>query len=300
MKKLAVIVPVFNEQENIRQTIDQLCSIRNDLFDKDINLKIYVINDGSTDRTAEILKNLSVDKILNHSKNLGLGAAVRSGLIAARQDRVDIVVKFDADLQHHVQDIKNLIEPIVLKNADIVYGHRFNLISYKMPLIRKIGNIFFSYLMRKLTSWPVFDSQPGILAISSEYLKKFNMPGDYNYTQQILLDAYYKNFRFAHVDVHFDQRASGESFVSLSYPFKVIPQIIQVIIGIKPLKIFVPIGLFFSGLSLIVAFIEIGQWILQDSIKPIVHVNFVLGFGLFGLQTLFFGVLADLIIRTRR
>ena len=148
----------------------------------------------------------------------------------------DIAVKFDADLQHNPNDIPAMIEPILNDRADIVYGNRFHKISYKMPFVRKIGNKIFTGLMRWLTGWPLHDSQPGILAVNLSYLEVFNLPGDYNYTQQILLDAYLKGLRFEHVSVQFQKRETGKSFISMKYPFKVFPQILMVIIGIKPFK----------------------------------------------------------------
>src|SRR5690606_15584467 len=106
-------------------------------------------------------------------------------------------------------------------------------ITYKMPFVRRVGNWVFTRLMAWLTGWPLKDSQPGIFAVDRSYLECFYMPGDYNYTQQILLDAYHKGLRFQHADVTFRSRVSGKSFVSFRYPFKVLPQILMVLVGVK-------------------------------------------------------------------
>jgi len=154
--------------------------------------------------------------------------------------------------------------------------------------------------MGMLTGWSLKDSQPGIFAVNRDYLDVFNLPGDYNYTQQILLDAYHQGMRFAHVPVAFRKRTTGESFVSMRYPFKVLPQLLLVVIGIKPMKIFLPIGFLFLLIASIVFSVELVLWIVGKSIKPVVHVYAVLGFMFFGLQTLFFGLLAELIIRINK
>ena len=169
-----------------------------------------------------------------------------------------------------------------------------------MPPVRKIGNKVFTGMMRWLTNWPVYDSQPGILAVNSSYLANFYLPGDYNYTQQILLDSYHKGMRFAHVDVEFRKRETGKSFISYKYPFKVLPQILQIVIGVKPLKFFAPIGLLFVFIAFAVGVVDLTDFFVGDGRKPIEHVNLVLGSFLFGVQTLFFGLLADLIAKTRR
>ena len=298
--KLIVIVPAFNEQERIEATISALLAEKPIFAGKKISLLLYVIDDGSNDQTGIMAKQAGADRVLQHMVNRGLGAAVRTGLVAARADKADIVVKFDADLQHDPKDIHALIQPIISDMADIVYGDRFEKITYRMPFIRKVGNIVFTRLMRWLTNWPLRDSQPGIFAAGKSYLDIFHLPGDYNYTQQILLDAYHKGMRFAHCPVSFKKRVTGKSFISLKYPAKVLPQIIMVIVGIKPMKIFAPIGLTFFCLGSAVFCIEFSTWLLGGADKPVVHVNAVLGSILFGIQTLFFGILAQLIINVSR
>ncbi|MFW5768145.1 MAG: glycosyltransferase family 2 protein [Bacteroidota bacterium] len=299
MKKLIIIVPAYCEENSIAETISALRGIQQQIEDLGYQFFIYIINDGSTDCTVDQARDASADRILQHHVNQGLGSAVRTGLQAGRRDGADIVVKFDADLQHDPNDILDLIQPILDDGAEVVYGNRFEKIQYKMPFVRRIGNIAFTRLMRWLTKWPVEDSQPGIFAVSKDYLNVSYIPGDYNYTQQILLDAYHKGMRFAQVPVTFNKRITGKSFVSLRYPFKVLPQIVQVLIGVKPLKIFGPVALFFLGISCIVASTNIFLWLFGNSEKPILYVNFVMGTGLFGIQTLFFGLLADLIVKKK-
>jgi glycosyltransferase involved in cell wall biosynthesis len=207
LKKLVVAVPAYNEQEKIAETIGSLKAVGDDVRKAGFELFVYVIDDGSTDKTASLAEQAGADRVIKHKMNIGLGAAVRSGLTAAKKDSADIVVKFDADLQHEPKDIVSLIEPIVNDEADIVYGNRFERIEYSMPMVRKTGNKVFTKLMSMLTGWPVKDSQPGIFAANRDYLAVFNIPGDYNYTQQILLDAYHQGMRFAHVPVTFRQRS---------------------------------------------------------------------------------------------
>ena len=295
-KKVTVMIPAYCEEKSIAQTIRSVRDTAPALRECGCDLLIYVMNDGSTDQTVANAQAAGADRILHHRLNQGLGAAVRSGLQAAKRDGADIVVKYDADLQHEPGDILPLISPILREEADLVYGNRFEKISYKMPLVRRAGNVVFSRLMRWMTNWPVVDSQPGIFAASKDYLAVCYIPGDYNYTQQILLDAYHKGMRFAQVPVNFHERGTGKSFVSLRYPIKVLPQILRVLIGVRPLKVFVPIGVFFLGIAGIAAALNLMLWWSGSAVKPIQNVNLVLGTGMFGLQTFFFGLLADLVV----
>lgn len=296
-KKMVIVVPAFCEEKSVAETIRSLRLIKESLQHMGITQLIYVVNDGSNDKTAEQAALAGADKILHHRVNQGLGAAVRTGLQRARRDQADILVKFDADLQHDPKDILELIRPILQDEAEVVYGNRFQRMTYRMPFVRRVGNVVFMRLMRWLTKWPVYDSQPGIFAASKEYLDVAYIPGDYNYTQQILLDAYHKGMRFAQVPVTFNKRFTGSSFVSISYPARVLPQIIQVIVGIKPLKIFGPIAFFFLSICVVIACWNLSIWFSGNATRPIQNVNLVLGSGMFGLQTFFFGVLADLIVK---
>ena len=299
-KKLIVIIPAYNEEEKIQEVISNVQNVKAKVKEIGLELFVYVVDDGSADDTSLLAQKTGADRVIKHKVNLGLGAAVRSGLFAARKEKADIVVKFDADLQHDPDDIISLVGPILNDEADVVYGNRFGRIKYKMPLVRRVGNKIFTKLMSVLTDWPVKDSQPGIFAINRDYLEVFNLPGDYNYTQQILLDAYHQGMRFAHVPVTFRKRTTGESFVSMRYPFKVLPQLVLVIVSIRPMKIFLPVGFLFLFFAGAIFSVELILWFLDKTVKPVQHANLVLGLAFFGLQTFFFGLLAELIVRTKK
>jgi glycosyltransferase involved in cell wall biosynthesis len=296
---VAIVVPAFDEAARIGETVKALRGLAPALGALDCRLRVLVVDDGSSDETGALAGAAGADRVLRHRRNLGLGAAVRTGLTGARTEGADFVVKFDADLQHEPADVPSLLAPLLADEADLVYGSRFERLEYRMPLVRRIGNVAFTRLMRWLTGWPLRDSQPGIFALNRAYLEVFRLPGDYNYTQQLLLDAYHKGMRFAHVPVTFRERTTGRSFVSLRYPLKALPQIWMVLVGVRPMKLFAPIGLGFMALAAGVFAVELGLWLAGLAAKPVEHVNLVLGAGLFGLQTLFFGVLAQLIVERR-
>lgn len=297
---LIVVVPAYNEAERITETVTALKAAAAGLARAGLALRVYVVDDGSADNTGELARQAGADRVLRHKVNHGLGAAIRTGLKAARSDGAVIAVKFDADLQHDPEDIAALVQPILDDEADLVYGNRFERIEYRMPAMRRAGNRFFTWLMRKMTGWPVRDGQPGIFAAGRDYLEVFNLPGDYNYTQQILLDAYHKGMRFAHVPVRFRKRTTGRSFISLRYPFKVGYQILLVLATAQPMKVFGSFGLLALLAALVLFVVELVLFFAGRSPKPVVHVNAVLGALLLGLQTFFFGLLAELIVRDRR
>ena len=154
-------IPAFNEEKNIASIILKL---------KKVTDHIIVCNDGSTDMTEEISKKLDV-VVINHSRNMGYGSAIRSIFLKAKELQADILVTFDADGQHRVEDIQSVIQPIIDNKADIVIGSRFLENKSDIPEYRKFGikvitKITNSSLKEKLT-----DSQSGFRAYSKNVLK---------------------------------------------------------------------------------------------------------------------------------
>lgn len=126
--KLSIIVPVFNEENTILEVIKRLLDTE---FPK-VDREIIIVDDGSTDSTREHLKKIKSQeiKIIYHKKNSGKGAAVITGI---NNSKGDFIIIQDADLEYHPKYIKNLLEPILKKNAEVVYGTRLN----RMPHLRK-------------------------------------------------------------------------------------------------------------------------------------------------------------------
>ena len=113
--KITVGLPAYNEEEKIASIITKLKTVAD---------QIIVCNDGSTDLTGKIAENMGV-MVVNHPKNLGYGAAIKSLFQKFAESESDILVTFDADGQHRVEDIKIVSEPIIKNEADIVIGSRF-------------------------------------------------------------------------------------------------------------------------------------------------------------------------------
>lgn len=294
---VAVFIPAFNEEQKIGETIDRLRSTYSErrMEQHGFQLKIIVIDDGSTDRTLQIAKSKNVDLICVHKNNMGLGAATRTGMLAARDLGVSAAIKLDADLQHDPEDIEKVIRVILNNHADICYGSRFaGEIKYRMPVIRFLGNKFFTWLMRLMTGWKITDAQTGLMAYSKHYLEIFDMPGDYNPPQQTLIDAFHKGMRYGEVPVVFEERTTGKSFVTLKYPFHAISQILRLIVFLNPLKFFVPVGVFFLLLAVILSGIEL--YLNMTGHMTNFHDGALTVLLVFAFQTIFFGLLADLVI----
>ena len=191
--KVIVGIPAFNEEKNIAVLIIQL---------KKITDKIIVCNDGSTDLTSKIAEELGAT-VINHEKNLGYGAAIKSIFLKSKNLGGDILVTFDADGQHRIEDISRVINPIINGESDLVIGSRFLDESKKeVPKYRKVGINVLTKITNATIKKQLTDSQSGFRAYSKKVLNELN-PSELGMgiSTEILIKASAKNFRISEVPI---------------------------------------------------------------------------------------------------
>ena len=240
MLKITIGLPAYNEEKNIASVITKL---------KKITDSIIVCDDGSSDMTSEISKNLGA-VVISHKKNMGYGAALRTIFQKSVELDSDILVTFDADGQHRIEDINKILQPLENNEADVVIGSRFLDNESKIPNYRKIGikvitKVTNASLKKKLT-----DSQSGFRAYNKQALTQIS-PSEMGMgiSTEILIKASSKGLRIAEIPItvlyHDDTSThnpvshgtsvlvSTIKFTSIEHPLKFygIPSIIFLIIG---------------------------------------------------------------------
>ena len=255
--KIIVGIPAFNEEKNIAVVITQL---------KKIVDKIIVCNDGSTDLTSKIAEELGVI-VINHEKNLGYGAAIRSIFLKSKDLDGDILVTFDADGQHRVDDINKVINPIINGKSDLVIGSRFLDESEKeVPKYRKVGIKVITKITNATIKKQLTDSQSGFRAYSKKVLTELN-PSDagMGISTEILIKASSKNFRISEVPIKITYSGDTSTHNPISQGSSVIISTIKYTSIEHPLKFYgIPSLIFFIiGLSFTYAatqyYAEIGR-----------------------------------------
>lgn len=171
VNRIAVIIPCFNVEAHIEKVVQGIPPLVE---------KIFIVNDASKDRTAEIIKRLdrSRVRVLTHEKNEGVGGAVLTGYRAAIEEGFDICVKMDGDGQMKPEYLPVLVEPLKEGRAHYVKGNRFTDTRSleSMPLHRRIGNAWFSFFSKMATGyWNLFDVTNGYTAILTATLKKMDL-----------------------------------------------------------------------------------------------------------------------------
>ena len=255
--KITIGIPAYNEEKNIAGIIMKL---------KKITDSIIVCNDGSSDLTGSIAENLGVE-VINHPKNLGYGSAIKSIFFKAKEMNSDILVTFDADGQHRVEDINRIIEPIKNGNTDIVIGSRFlSDLDLQVPNYRKLGIKIITKVTNASLKEKITDSQSGFRAYNRKVLDEL-IPADQGMgiSTEILIKASNKGFHIGEVPIKILYSGDTSTHNPVSHGASVLISTIKFTSIEHPLKfygipslIFLSIGIIFTYFS-IQYYAEVGR-----------------------------------------
>ena len=262
--KITIGIPAYNEEKNIASIITKL---------KKITDSIIVCDDGSSDMTSEISKNLGAI-VITHKKNMGYGVAINSIFQKAKELNIDLLVTFDADGQHRVEDVEKVVEPIKNNTADLVIGSRFLDKKSNVPNYRKIGIKVITKITNASIKKKLTDSQSGFRAYNKQVLSQIS-PSDIGMgiSTEILIKSSSKGLRIMEVPVTIlysgdtsthNPVSHGTSvllstikFTSIEHPLKFygIPSVIFLIIGgiftTLAIQYYIDVGRLNSNLTLI-------------------------------------------------
>jgi len=262
--KITIGIPAYNEEKNIASIITKL---------KKITDSIIVCDDGSSDMTSDISKNLGAI-VITHKKNMGYGVAINSIFQKAKELNIDLLVTFDADGQHRVEDIEKVVEPIKNNTADLVIGSRFLDKKSNVPNYRKIGIKVITKITNASIKKKLTDSQSGFRAYNKQVLSQIS-PSDIGMgiSTEILIKSSSKGLRIMEVPVTIlysgdtsthNPVSHGTSvllstikFTSIEHPLKFygIPSVIFLIIGgiftTLAIQYYIDVGRLNSNLTLI-------------------------------------------------
>lgn len=211
-KKIILIIPAYNEEENILKTYNTIINYNKK---NKTNYDIIVINDGSTDKTGKILNENDIPHI-NLIHNLGIGGAVQTGYKYAYYKNYDIAIQYDGDGQHDVRYVKKLIEPILDSKADMTIGSRFieNIDTFKSTFARRVGINIISSIMKLTTGKKIYDTTSGFRAVNKEIIKDFSISYPNEYPEPVTTaELIRKKYRIKEVSVEMKERTGGVSSI---------------------------------------------------------------------------------------
>lgn len=225
--KVLIIIPAYNEEENIVEVIEHLTSLLTaGTLDVHLSVDYLIINDGSGDSTLEICDNRHF-QYLNLPINLGIGGAVQAGYVYASRNGYDIAVQMDGDGQHDIAYLGEMLKPLLEDKADIVIGSRFlKKEGFQSSITRRMGIKFLSFLILLTTGKKIMDVTSGYRAVNKRFIDIYakDYPTDYPEPEAIVTAIMHKG-RIMEVPVQMRAREGGSSSItfgkSIYYMIKV-------------------------------------------------------------------------------
>lgn len=225
--KVLLIIPAYNEEESIVQTIKSIDKYKENK-NNDFQLDYVVINDGSTDKTPQLLEENHINHV-DLIMNLGIGGAVQTGYKYALIHDYDIAIQFDGDGQHDINSLENVIKPLIKEDYDFCIGSRFvpgSNSEFQTSSMRRFGIKLISFLIKLVTGKKVYDVTSGYRAGNKKVIAYFakRYPTAYPEPESIV-QLFKKKFNVVERPVNMLERSGG---VSSIHSFKSVKYMIEV------------------------------------------------------------------------
>ncbi len=292
-RKLIIQVPCFNEEQHIAVTLQELPSHIRGVDE----IEVLVIDDGSSDHTAEIARLNGADHILRFPNNRGLARAFRAGLDAALRLGADVIVNTDGDNQYCGRDIERLIQPVLNGEADMVVGDRDPRNARHFSRGKRILQHYGSWVVRTLSGTEIPDTTSGFRALSRDAALRLNVISDFTYTLETIIQAGKKKLPVTHVPVSTNPERRGSKLFTSTWTYikRSAATMLRIYSLYEPLKVFSYIGgaLMAAGIAIGVRYLYFywtagGRGHLQSLMLTVLLV-------IIGFQTVLIGLVADLI-----
>lgn len=235
--ELTVIIPAFNEVENLRINLPPLIT-----HCRENNWRIILVNDGSRDKTREYLGTLQQEPILaviHHKLNQGYGSALKSGIRACK---TKYLITFDADGQHYLEDIDRLRLCLMEHDADMVVGSRKGLRS--SSLYRGFGKWMIRLIANIMMTVPVHDINSGMKIYRTDLAKKYLYLTTDTMSFSDVITLVFINNRHLVLEepINIKNRTGGQSTIGIQTAFQTVMEIIHIVVLFNPMKVFLPLS----------------------------------------------------------
>lgn len=246
--KLIIQIPCLNEAGTLRAA---LATLPRTVAGFD-SVEWLVIDDGSTDNTADLARELGVDHVVRHPVNRGLATAFMTGIDAALRHGADVIVNTDADNQYEASDIPLLVKPILERRADMVIGARPIAQTAHFSWIKKKLQRFGSWAVRMASSTDVADAPSGFRAMTRETAMRLNVFNAYTYTLETIIQAGLSNLAVVSVPIRTNPDLRPSRLVKSipNYVKRSLVTILRVFVIYRPLTLFVRISAVLGALGI--------------------------------------------------
>ena len=237
MSALTIIIPAYNEEESLSVLMPELLS-----FVQRNNMQLVVVNDGSKDRTLEVLRKFENEpnfRFLSHKVNKGYGGAIKTGI---RNANTEYSITIDADGQHDLADVKALLDTIQTEDADMVVGSR--MAHKNASLYRGIGKSLIRWFAKLLLPIHINDINSGMKIYNTELAKRYIRlcPDHMAFSDIIAMVFISKRHLVLEQPINIKPRTAGVSTISTLTAIETVKEILNIVILFNPMRVFFPIA----------------------------------------------------------
>lgn len=296
--KLVIQIPCYNEEKTLPVTFSELPK-QIDGIDK---IEYLVVDDGSSDNTVEVARQLGITHIVKNTKNKGLAETFMYGINACLNVGADIIVNTDGDNQYRGEDIKALVQPILKGEAEMVIGERpiddIGHFSFVKKKLQRLG----SWVVRNLSGTDTPDVTSGFRAMNRYAALRLNVVTRFSYTLETLIQAGKKNLAITYVPIRINEKTrESRLFKNIpNYIKRSIATILRIYTMYEPLKVFLSLGSVFVLVALGVSIRFLYFYFIGDGAGHIQSLIFAAIMFIVGFQVMLMGGLADMISINRR
>ncbi len=236
MSTLSIVIPAYNEEGAIQAVLDRMRAVAPALREAGLReWEIIVVDDGSRDRTAEIVAAYPEVRLIRHPVNRGYGAALKTGFAQARGEWLAFL---DADATYPPESLPELYRIACAQGADLVVGSRMGGADSEMPLVRRVGNWGFAALLRLLGGTAVSDSASGMRLLRREILERlYPLPDGLNFTPAMSARAIYENLRVIEVPIPYRERLGQSKLHPLRDGVRFLYAIVWTVMTYNPVRV---------------------------------------------------------------
>jgi glycosyltransferase involved in cell wall biosynthesis len=285
-KLFTIIIPAFNEEEAIGKTLQELLQVE---IEKEC--RILVIDDGSSDKTFDIVKTFPIVDVIRHPYNKGYGASLKTGI---RASTTEFIILYDADGQHTPESLLNVKRN--RREYDMLIGMRGK--DSHQDWIRKPGKWILSKVANFLTGRKIPDLNSGLRVINRDIIKNLLhlMPNGFSFSTTSTIAFMNLGYMVGYQPIKVQKRIGKSSVKQLKHGSSTILLILRLIVLFNPLKVFLPISLFLFSLGVLYEVLY-GVILAKDHIRLIPTAFFLL---ITGITIFFFGLVVDQVSELRK
>lgn len=266
MTTLSVIIPALNEEGGIEAVIQRVLDVRPALARLNIALEFIIVDDGSRDRTAALISKYREVRLIQHLKNRGYGAAIKTGF---RHASGAYLAFLDADGTYPPEKLPELMRAALQEKADVVVGSRMSGTKTEMPLTRRVGNFAYARLLSLIGNVAVRDTASGMRVLRKDILERlYPLPDGLEFTPAMSTRAIHENLKVVEVPIPYAERVGRSKLSVVRDGFRFTNAIVWTALGYNPVRI---LGL--TSLVLLAVAALIGLYILALRVNGVTTLN---------------------------